>query len=105
MKYLLAIITLFSVNTAFAFSTGIEPDKELHLGVSFALSAMTYAVLQDGGESTTKCFWGAVGFTMAAGIMKELADDAQPMNKFDWNDVKYDAIGAVTGALLVWSFP
>lgn len=45
----------------------------------------------------------AVGGFLASigtGFGKEYGDDVNPYNTWDWKDVLFDAIGALTGALI-----
>lgn len=77
----------------------VENDKWAHIYVSAAISSASYAALKAGGSSKSEAYWGAVGFTLAIGAIKEATDD-----KFDWEDMGANATGAFIAPLLLLSF-
>ena len=46
-----------------------------------------------------RAYGGGIAAAMLVGVLKEIIDP-----KFDWKDVEYDALGAVTVPLLVISW-
>lgn len=103
-KLLMILITTLISIPALAFQDDVENDKELHFGVSFGIAAMTYGILDSKGKSKLCSTLGALSLTMAVGVAKEVYDSRQPDNYFDWQDVKYDALGALSGVTVMWSF-
>ena len=97
MKALIVVLALLS-----GTSCGAEPtdrDKVLHLQVSGTISALVFVTLRNQGASKTYSFWGAVGSGLIIGTMKEFSDE-----RFDWSDMKYNAIGSVGIPLLLITF-
>lgn len=95
------LVTLSSVAHA---SLTTEPDKQLHFGVCFTLSAATYVALRDNHEPKPKAALYAIGFATLVGIGKELSDAGEPNNHFDNRDLVADVAGAVFAPVLLWSF-
>jgi uncharacterized protein YfiM (DUF2279 family) len=103
-KFLLTVLIVFSVNSVFARQEDIESDKQLHFGVCFGLSAMTYGAMDAYGYSKTQSTLTSLGVAITAGIGKEISDSSQANNRFDKNDMLFNVLGAVTGTFLHWTF-
>lgn len=98
MRKLLTIVIFFLLtNTAQA----LDGDKHLHANTSAVLggfSVMAVDLMYPDAPAWKK-FVGAVGLSLIPGLVKEATDD-----HFDWQDMKYNAIGAVTGTTSVMTF-
>ena len=81
----LALLSLLAAPKALA----VEDDKKKH----FAASAGISATLQ----ATTDRPWASFGGCMAVGAAKELYDDSQSGNHFDWQDMQFNALGCAIG--------
>lgn len=78
----------------------MENDKQLHYGASFGISAVSYiSMTREHKITKPNAYWAAVGLTLGVGVLKEISDE-----KFDWTDMKWNLLGAMTGPLLVWTF-
>ncbi|AUR91958.1 hypothetical protein NVP1167O_62 [Vibrio phage 1.167.O._10N.261.51.F2] len=88
MNKLLPLMALLAVTEASA----IEQDKLLHFGVSSAIGGVTMYHTEDWGVS--------VGACMAVGLGKELYDEYD-YGGFDAEDLAYDALGCISGVMLV----
>lgn len=76
-----------------------QRDKQLHLGVSAAISGAVYTTLRLKGASRLKSAGVAALMSMWCGTVKELTDE-----KFDWQDMQADAIGTSIGVSLGFVF-
>jgi len=94
MKALLISMLMLS-STAQA----VELDKKKHFAAAGAISAATYLAMRQQGISRGRAYGGGIAAAMLVGVLKEIIDP-----KFDWKDVGYDALGAVTVPLLVISW-
>lgn len=95
MKYLLALSIFFSVATGGA----TEPDKKKHYWASGAIASATYVTFRRAGHGKLPSYLGGVAAALTIGTFKELIDP-----KFDWRDMEYNALGAVTVPLLFTTF-
>ena len=77
----------------------VELDKKKHFAAAGAISAATYLAMRQQGISRGRAYGGGIAAAMLVGVLKEIIDP-----KFDWKDVEYDALGAVTVPLLVISW-
>ena len=77
----------------------VELDKKKHFAAAGAISAATYLAMRKQGISRGRAYGGGIAAAMLVGVLKEIIDP-----KFDWKDVEYDALGAVTVPLLVISW-
>ena len=80
-------------------------DRHLHFWVSvpagaFGAHLATLAFPERGPVWMPLVLGTGVG--LVPGLIKELMDMQQPDNYFSWTDLGYDALGSLTGALLVW---
>lgn len=95
-KIICTIIIFFIYSTAHA----IEQDKKMHMIGSAAISGlcvMAVDVVKPEWPSWKK--WAVAGsLAMIPGIAKEFRDD-----KFDWQDIAADAVGAYGGSAMVIS--
>ena len=94
MKALLISMLMLS-STAQA----VDLDKKKHFAAAGAISAATYLAMRKQGISRGRAYGGGIAAAMLVGVLKEIIDP-----KFDWKDVGYDALGAVTVPLLVISW-
>ncbi|MCX5812832.1 MAG: hypothetical protein NT178_09855 [Proteobacteria bacterium] len=99
MSRLLIAVMLFAVPaSSFAFN---EYDKIWHFSISgvFGAASETYlhynTKLETPQRIACSTFLGIV-----PGIFKELYDDRQKNNSFDWGDMAANAGGALVGALI-----
>jgi len=95
MKALLISMLMLSAWPAQA----VELDKKKHFAAAGAISAATYLAMRKQGISRGRAYGGGIAAAMLVGVLKEIIDP-----KFDWKDVGYDALGAVTVPLLVISW-
>ena len=77
----------------------VDLDKKKHFAAAGAISAATYVLMRNQGLSRGEAYGGGVAAGLIVGILKEIIGP-----KFDWEDVGYDALGAVTVPLLVISW-
>ena len=76
-------------------------DKAEHYSVSLMLAANGYAAMTAFSDSpATRAAFGA-GFSLSAGIAKELHDDYIG-RRFSWRDLTWDALGTATGTIVAW---
>ena len=95
MKYLILLIFLFANPNAQA----IEDDKKLHLKYSFIISAAVTQAVKQSGKTKLQAIGTAILLTMMVGYVKEATDEF-----VDPEDLKYDLLGAITGAYFSWQF-
>ena len=95
MKYLILLIFLFANPNAHA----IENDKKLHLKYSFIMSAAFTQAVKISGKTKYQSIGTAILLTMMVGYVKEATDES-----IDRDDLKYDLLGAITGAYFSWEF-
>ncbi len=93
-KIVLVILIFSSQVSAVDFT---EHDKRQHFGVSGAISFASYKILRYNGMNKVDSAVGAFLGTLIVGALKEASDDY-----VDREDLKADAIGAVSGILFSW---
>lgn len=76
-------------------------DKIKHFFMSAFIESVTYSVLQAARVNHAAAIAGAIGFTSAIGVGKEVHDMRTPGNIFSVRDLTWDAIGTSAGAVLV----
>ncbi len=82
---MLVLLGMFTATSAQAF----EDNEKKHFAASTAISTIFTAV--------TNRPWISFGGCLAVGTAKELYDDSQANNHFDWQDMKYNALGCAVG--------
>nr|WP_298414749.1 hypothetical protein [uncultured Halomonas sp.] len=87
-RLLLIILVLSSIFMA-SSAQALEDDEKKHLAASTAISA-TFTAATDRP-------WISFGGCLAVGAAKELYDDRQDDNHFDWQDMQYNALGCAIG--------
>lgn len=81
--------TLYGMTGVFASGT----DAGLHTVASAGIYGASYAGLRLAMTDHRAASWWALGLTAAAGIAKEAYDSQRPGNKWDWNDMAFNALG------------
>lgn len=78
---------------------GIGVDKYIHFG---ACQLLAWAVSRAVSAFQPLPYALMAGFVVAVlvGFGKELYDNRQPGNRFDWLDIKADVFGACAGAIM-----
>lgn len=92
---LVFVLLTFGADSARA----IDRDKALHFAASGAIASASYLMLRQKDYSIKDACLIAVGFSLLAGVLKETVDD-----KFDKNDLLYDASGALFVPVVVMEF-
>ncbi|MGC3873573.1 hypothetical protein ACPF7Z_09920 [Halomonas sp. GXIMD04776] len=82
---MLVLLGIFTTSSALA----VERDEKKHFAASTAISATLTAA--------TDKPWVSFGGCIAVGAAKELYDDRQSDNHFDWQDMKYNTLGCAIG--------
>lgn len=106
MTLLKRSLSLGLLTTAFCCSPFIshafnEYDKVLHFGISGIFGAATESYLHYQTQlQTPERIAYATLIGIVPGILKELYDDRQRDNSFDWGDMAANAGGALTGAII-----
>lgn len=80
-------------------------DTMKHVAVCFVLAITVMAVARIMRTWMPTAMTLAVIFTMAVGAMKEAFDAMTPGNRWDWDDIKADAVGCFLGTaagVLLW---
>jgi len=77
----------------------IASDKLMHFGVCAGIALAVSAIGWAAGFGWPSLYAGAVA-SLAAGFGKEYGDKANPDNKWDWQDVMADALGAAAGLFI-----
>ena len=75
----------------------IGTDKLLHFNVCLFVAYLTARLLPC---CTVERMLAGFAFAVLIGFGKELYDEAQEGNTFDWNDLRADVAGAVVGACM-----
>lgn len=76
-------------------------DKVKHFFMSAFITSVSYSALQLARANHRSAVAGAVGFSMAVGVGREVHDMRVPGNLFSVRDLTWDAIGTAAGAALV----
>ncbi len=100
MKKLILALILMLPSPLYA----LESDKTAHLITSFVISYTIFGIHRAEGESRMDSAANAIFWTLMVGTAKELYDNTQPGNKMDMEDMKWNAIGAISAPILFWSF-
>src|SRR3954468_11495154 len=98
-----------AINVVFAQVAAPQPhtdpwfgiDKVKHFFMSAFITSVSYSALQLGRANHSSAMAGAIGFSMAVGVGRELHDMRVPGNLFSVRDLTWDAIGTAAGAALV----
>ena len=90
MKYLIILITIFSINcNALDIS---EPDKQKHLMATSTISGAMYQIMRSNGNSKAKSFLYGLTLSNFVGLMKEYSDP-----KIDVEDIGANILGSIIG--------
>ncbi|MEZ3576782.1 MAG: hypothetical protein K1W01_04745 [Muribaculaceae bacterium] len=76
----------------------IQTDKIKHLAVCFIVSAAAAVIESAFGASYPLSFLAGMIAGVAIGVGKEYGDKCAIGNRWDWNDILADAIGALLGS-------
>jgi uncharacterized protein YfiM (DUF2279 family) len=97
-KFLIVSMLFLIPTSSFAFN---EYDKVWHFSVSavFGAASETYLHYYTKIETPQRIVLGTF-LGIIPGIAKELYDDSQRDNSFDWGDMAANAGGALVGALI-----
>ena len=76
-------------------------DKIKHFFMSAFIESVTYSFLQAARVNHSAAFGGAIGFTMAVGVGREIHDMRVPGNIFSVRDLTWDAVGTAAGAAML----
>jgi putative lipoprotein len=76
-------------------------DKLKHFFMSAFIESVSYSILQAAKANHSTARAGAIGFTAAIGMAKEIHDKRTPGNIFSVRDLTWDGAGIVTGAALL----
>ena len=98
LKVLIAVMLLVAPVSSFAFN---EYDKVWHFSVSavFGAASETYLHYNTKLETPPRIVYSTF-LGIVPGIFKELYDDRQKNNQFDWGDMAANTGGAFVGALI-----
>lgn len=78
----------------------IQPDHIKHFCVCVAVALTASSIEASFGASYWQSFTAGVIAGGAIGVGKEYGDKCAPGNKWDWNDISVDMIGAICGAAI-----
>lgn len=100
MKKAILIITLFLCINAFSQPNG-KHDADLHLLAGAAIGGGTYHLFNQvfKGKHKFVSFLASIGSAFTAGHLIEQLDKRAPNGVFNHQDIKWTAIGGVTGSL------
>lgn len=76
----------------------IQINKIKHLSVCFAVSASAAVIESAFGATYPLSFLAGIIAGVAIGVGKEYGDKCAIGNRWDWNDIVADAIGALLGS-------
>lgn len=76
----------------------IQTDKIKHLAVCFLVSATAAVIESAFGASYPLSLLAGMIAGLAIGVGKEYGDRCAVGNRWDWNDIMADAIGALLGS-------
>src|SRR3954468_14779116 len=96
----------FAVNLVYAQAVPIHDswfgaDKIKHFFMSVFVESVTYSALQAARVNHRAALGGAIGFTMAVGVGREIHDKRTPGKWFSYQDLTWDALGATAGAVML----
>lgn len=77
---------------------GIGTDKLLHFNACLFVAYLTARLLPC---CTVERMLAGFAFAVLIGFGKELYDEAQEGNMFDWHDLMADVAGATVGAMMI----
>lgn len=77
---------------------GIGTDKLLHFNACLFVAYLTARLLPCG---TVERMLAGFAFAVLIGSGKELYDEGQDGNTFDWSDLLADVAGAAVGAMMI----
>ena len=95
IKY--SLIILLGINTML----GQSEDKIMHTVTCMGISTATYTYLRYKKQTKIKSRLISFASTMAIGTLKEVIDSRTINNKFDWEDMGANAIGALSFQLVI----
>lgn len=78
---------------------GIAQDKLLHSYISNILFVVLFGFLSLFGLQALWCYIISTIVVVGIGVAKELIDDKEKGNRFDWKDIIADVSGIILGAL------
>ncbi len=77
---------------------GIGTDKLLHFNACLFVAYLTARLLPC---CTVESILAGFAFAVLIGFGKELYDEGQEGNTFDWSDLLADVVGATIGAVMI----
>lgn len=77
---------------------GIGTDKLLHFNACLFVAYLTARLLPC---CTVVCMLAGFDLAVLIGVGKELYDEGQEGNTFDWGDLLADVVGAAVGAVMI----
>lgn len=75
----------------------IPKDKKLHFGYSYIIAFICGLISLAINMNALQIFYSGFTISCAAGFGKEYGDKLSPSNKWDWNDIIADMVGAILG--------
>ncbi|MDQ6768371.1 MAG: VanZ family protein [Gemmatimonadota bacterium] len=94
-------VNLVFAQAAVLHDSWFSPDKIKHFFMSAFIESLTYSALQAARANHRAALGGAIGFTMAVGVGREIHDKRTPGNIFSVRDLTWDAIGTAAGAVML----
>ncbi|MDQ6690876.1 MAG: hypothetical protein M3Z18_10240 [Gemmatimonadota bacterium] len=94
-------VNLVFAQTAVVHDSWFSPDKIKHFFMSAFIESLTYSALQAVRVNHRPALGGAIGFTLAVGVGREIHDQRTPGNIFSVRDLTWDAIGTAAGAVML----
>lgn len=76
----------------------IQTDKIKHLAVCFIVSTSASVIESAFGATYSLSFLAGMIAGLAIGVGKEYGDKCAIGNRWDWNDIIADAVGALLGS-------
>ena len=99
MKKILLILLFI---TSFA-NAQVQKDKVKHFVAGAVISSVSYAWIYQATHSHKKAFWGGLGVSILAGVVKESIDQYN-YGGFDIKDLGATGLGGVTGTVTIEIF-
>ena len=99
LKYIVSIALLFFMMQQPLMANEIESDKQKHFAATTAISMVVTGYARNKGYTKVESFFWGFGTAMAVGLIKEGID-----SNADTDDLKADALGGITGALISAQF-
>jgi uncharacterized protein YfiM (DUF2279 family) len=76
-------------------------DKIKHFFISAFVESISYSALQAAHVKRRPALAGAIGFTAAIGVAREIHDRKKPSNRFSYKDLTWDALGIGAGTMML----